>query len=186
RREVGVGRHVAAAGPDHLHVVHQTLPRAYEEKLKGIASAIAVVHHTGPLQRGPRGLIGLIAVAPIRRAAVIAARVDEFETAAAGVRPFAPAPALSVSHLIHGDVKGVGDKNATIGGNDVVGLGQRDPFTAARERTAVVAEDAGCTETGVFGYEACGVFGHHHVGIWRNGRALREVETDAAAHAPAG
>ena len=63
-------------------------------------------------------------------------RIGQFERTAAAVAPFAPTPAVTISHLVHEDVKNIGDT----GGHQFVRHGQRDAFAAVLERAAVIAK----------------------------------------------
>jgi len=86
--KVGVGQAIRRADEKHLHIVHQRFAWALEKKLEliGIGNGgMAQVEHACVLDRGPTGLGCLIAVRPVRSQAMIAARVNQFEAAAAAV-----------------------------------------------------------------------------------------------------
>src|ERR1039458_1341938 len=102
---------------------------------------MAQVEHAGVLDRGPPGLGCFIAVRPIRGQTMVAARVYEFESAAAASRPLAPAATRSVSQVIHGDVDRVRLRQpAAVDGNGGFGQGQGKPFAVVRKLAAEIAE----------------------------------------------
>src|SRR5207247_4796604 len=114
---------------------------------------------------GPGALGCLVAVGPVRRKTVVAVWIDQFQAAAAAVGPSAPATAFAVAYFVHDDVDGVGDDNAVVGADDLVGFGEGEAVTAVSERSSIIAERIVRIETGVIGEQVGRVVGDHHVAV---------------------
>ena len=127
--------------------------------------AVSVVERAGEFDIGPNALGCLVAVGPVRWKTVVAVWIDQFQAAAAAIGPFAPAPSFAVAHLVHDDVDGIGDDDAVVGADDLVGFGKRQAITAVPERSSKIAERIIGRETGVIGQQVRGVVGDHHVAV---------------------
>ena len=179
--KIGIGDEIRAALRENLDIVHQTLTGALKENLERVGCAVAVVEHPGVFNVRPGAFVALVAIRPVGSEAVIAMRVNEFETAAAAISRFAPTPASAIGNLVHGDVNDVGDKKAAVGGYNLIRHREHDALASVGQASAVIAQGVVGVEAGVIGHEMRGVVGDNKVAPSRDDGVGRKSERDSIA-----
>ena len=180
-----VRHHIHARQRADFDVVDQTFARALQQRLQLVGCGSPVIQHAANFHRCPRSLGRFIAVRPVRRQPVVAARIDQFETAAAAIRPLAPAPAVAIRDLIHHDVIEVRRDDIAVRGERRVRHGERDAFAAVAQAAVEIAERVVRAQIWIPRQKTRGVAGDDEVAVRGNGCAGRKGETNAAGQAPA-
>src|SRR5207245_760634 len=102
----------------------------------------------------PRGFCAFIAVGPVGRQAVVRARINQLEAAAATRGPLAPASPGNESDLVLDHVNNVSDKLAmTVRSGQRFGPGQGNSFAVMGQCAAEITQGILGTEAWVFGEE---------------------------------
>ena len=162
---------------EDFHVVHQTLACAHEGDVQLRGVLVAVDHRAGRFHVHPAALGRLVAVGPVGRETMIAARVPQFQTAAVARRPPAPAPAGPVADFIDHNVNGVGRDHAeTVRRHDHLRHGQRHAFAAVFQGAFPVAQAVARRERGITAAQPQRVGREYQITIGWNHRAARNGE----------
>ena len=171
-------------------VVNQTFARAQQAYLHQIDAAVvivgAVVHGGGDFDVRPRRLARFITVSPVGSQTMVAARINEFEAAAAAMRPLSPSSANAVSDFIDNDPGNVGLRDSgCVGVDHHVGHGYGKSLAAAGQMTAKIANGVVRIQIGITHEQVGRVLCHDEVPARRDHRVGGDQVVNAGGESPA-
>ena len=173
----------------HFDIVNQAFAHIQQADLNAIDAGIEIraeIKHAGRLDVCPRGFAGFVTVSPVAGESMVAARIDQFKTAAAAIGPLAPAPARGISHLIHYDPCDVRLCDAgSVGVNDLVWHRQSQPLSSAGQFAAEISQGVVRIEIGVMREEVGDVVRDHKITARRDRCVGREDVVDSRDKLPA-
>ena len=122
----------------------------------------AIVQHAGGFDVRPDGFLRLVAVRPVGRQPMIGVRINQFQTAAAAVRPLAPASARAIGHFVFRHIE------SPCWCSSVCGMDKRHQFAVMRKFAAEIAHRVAAVQIGIIGKQIGHVARHHQIAVRRD------------------